>query len=115
MLQEAGASSVVGVDRDSETVEYARRRYGGEGVSFIQADACAPPAMPPFDLIVSFETIEHLDDPVRFLDVCRGLLVLSGVFIVSTPYRHRVRADGSPINPVHKQEWQTREFEALLH
>jgi SAM-dependent methyltransferase len=114
MLHQAGATSVLGMDCDAAALGYARSRYGVEEVSFIQGDGCAPPQLSPFDLIVSFETIEHLDEPARFLTVCHELLAPNGTFIVSTPYRHRMRADGTPLNPFHKQEWRTAEFEELL-
>ena len=92
----------------------ARSHYGGEGIEFLRADAHSLPVLPRFDLIVSFETIEHLDDPQHFLGVCRDLLLPGGVFLVSSPYRHRVGADQKPLNRFHKQEWRTEEFDALL-
>ena len=114
MLADAGAALVVAVDRDAAAVDYASQRYARPGALFLQGDVCAPPTAGPFDLIASFETIEHLDEPERFVATCAGLLVAEGVFLVSTPYRHRVRLDGTPVNPFHKQEWQTEEFAALL-
>lgn len=114
MLHQAGAAGVVGVDRDEEAVAFAQRRYGNDAVTFRAGDACAPPVRKPFDVIVSFETIEHLDDPVAFLTTCRELLAPGGLFLVSTPYRHRVRTDGKPVNPFHVREWRTEEFERLL-
>ena len=114
MLRDAGAREVIGVDGDAAAVAYARKRYDADGVRFVQGDACTPPVSGPFDAIVSFETIEHLDEPERFLQACRGLLAPEGRLFVSTPYRHRVRPDGGLLNPFHKQEWRTEEFAALL-
>jgi SAM-dependent methyltransferase len=114
-LLAGGARSVVGVDRDGPAIAYARQRYGGPAISFAEGDACDPPVSGPFEVIVSFETLEHLGDPVRFLETCRRLLVRSGgILLVSTPYRHRVKDDGSPRNPFHRQEWRTEEFRTLL-
>jgi O-antigen biosynthesis protein len=118
MLKRAGAAEVVGVDLDPESVQYARDRYETDGLSFLEGDACDPPDClnsHPFDLIVSFETIEHLDRPSQFLDVCGRLLAPSGMLLVSSPHRHRVTADGKPANPYHHQEWTTAEFEKLMH
>jgi SAM-dependent methyltransferase len=59
-----------------------------------------------FDIIVSFETLEHLDEPaqVRFLDGIRQRLKPGGIFILSTPnktaYRHRMPKP----NPFHRHE-----------
>lgn len=114
MLLEGGAREVVGLDCDAEAIALARRRYQAPNLTYLQADACNPPSLQPFDVIVSFETIEHLADPERFLEVCCHLLVPGGMLIVSTPYRHRMRADGRPANPYHVREWRTDEFADLL-
>src|SRR5688572_18974511 len=72
LLREAGGREVVGVDVDPEAIAYARSRYQGVGVTFLAGDAASPPVAGRFDLIVSFETIEHLRDPERFCRACRG-------------------------------------------
>jgi SAM-dependent methyltransferase len=113
-LLDAGADSVVGVDLDSDAIDYARERYATEGLTFEAGDACAPPDLGRFDAIVSFETIEHLTEPERFLDACVDMLDRDGVLIVSSPHRHRVDDQGKPANPFHVYEWTTAEFEALL-
>ncbi len=109
-----GAAEVVGVDLDGAAVEYARQRYATNGVSFHQGDAYDPPPLGPFDLIVSFETIEHLEFPERFLRACGWLLAPAGMMLVSTPYRYRMNADGTPLNPFHEREWRTDEFARFL-
>jgi len=114
ILRAAGATEIVGVDIDAQTVEYARSRYGAAGISFHLGDAYDPPRQGRFDLIISFETIEHLQFPERFLAACGRLLAPGGQFVVSTPYRYRMNADGSPLNPFHLREWQSDEFAALL-
>lgn len=114
MLRAAGAREVVGVDRDPSAVEYARARYGGPGVAFVQGDACAPPVAGPFDRVVALETIEHLENADAFLAGCRRLMAPGADLFVSTPYRHRTRSDGRPLNPFHHREWRTDEFRELL-
>lgn len=114
MLHEAGAREVLGIDLDPEAIEIARRHYETPGLTFMEGDALDLPALEPFDVIVSFETIEHLDRPSRFLDGCNDLLCPGGMLFVSTPHRHRVTADGKPANPFHHQEWTTSEFQKLL-
>jgi SAM-dependent methyltransferase len=112
LLKGAGAGEVVGVDLDPQAVEYARSRYGGPGVTFLEGDAASPPVSGPFDTIVSFETIEHLEDPAGFCRACNDRLQPGGIFIVSTPWR--TAADGKPKNPFHLQEWRPEEFRRLL-
>jgi 2-polyprenyl-3-methyl-5-hydroxy-6-metoxy-1,4-benzoquinol methylase len=85
MLRLAGATTVVGVDVSAETVRYAQQRYQIPGVEFICADAEQFEWSDQFDVIVSFETIEHLPNPIKFLENVRSLLVPDGDFVLSVP------------------------------
>ncbi len=110
-LARAGASSVVGVDLSSEACAHARHKYG---LDARPGDALAIP-LPDrsIDLLVSFETIEHVADPAAFLEECARVLVPEGTLIVSTPNRPVYSAEGAH-NPFHQVETDEREFEALL-
>src|SRR2546426_8872802 len=58
MLAAAGAGAAVGVELDPDVVAHAREKYGLE---FVQGDVCDLPFdESSFDLVVSFETIEHV-------------------------------------------------------
>ena len=79
------AASVVGVDLDPAATSYAKAHYADlENVNFIQGDALKLPFdTHSFEVICSFETIEHVPDAPQFLkEVCR-LLTPDGIFIVS--------------------------------
>ena len=55
------ARSVVGVDIDTASVDHANRSYGSERVSFREGDATKLPlADGSVDVVVSFETLEHI-------------------------------------------------------
>lgn len=41
---------------------------------------------PPYDVIVAWDTIEHVPDPVSFMRTVRGLLAEDGILAFSTPY-----------------------------
>ena len=60
-LAKAGARSVVGIDVSADVCDHARRKYGLDARA---GDAQAIP-LPDrsIDLVVSFETIEHVDQP----------------------------------------------------
>lgn len=85
MLGFAGARSVVGVDVCPQTVEYARKHYQTSNVEFICANAEQFEWQEKFDVVVSFETIEHLEKPDRFLDRIHHLLIPGGDFLLSVP------------------------------
>jgi 2-polyprenyl-3-methyl-5-hydroxy-6-metoxy-1,4-benzoquinol methylase len=114
-LRKCGANIVVGVDVSETAVREAIRSYGphyrvGSVIDFDDE---------PFDVIVSFETIEHVDDYRSALRNLRRLLAPGGVLILSTPNRPvnspelRDLAD-KPRNIYHVREFSTAEIVAAL-
>src|SRR5215216_5058132 len=62
------AAEVKGVDIDESTVFHAAANYHTSNLSFIQGDAADLPFGDKyFDVIISFETIEHLEKQVQAL------------------------------------------------
>jgi SAM-dependent methyltransferase len=105
----AAARSAVGVDLDAATVEYARGRYGS--AEFVVGDAAALPFEDgAFDLVVSFETIEHVPEPERVLAELRRVLAPDGWLVVSTPNKHEYLVE----NEFHEREFTHEEFVELL-
>ena len=109
-LREAGASSVVGVDRSAEACDHARAKYG---VDARPGDAQRIP-LPDnaVKVVVSFETIEHVADPVAFLDECRRVLRPGGTLIISTP--NATVYSALVANPFHCSELDEDEFGRML-
>jgi O-antigen biosynthesis protein len=107
------ARRVVGVDLSEDAIAYARRRYAAPNVEFRVADLLAPD-LPgaSFDVVCSFETIEHLSDQETFLGHVARVLRPEGTLFVSTP-QARV-TNRSPENPFHAVELSRADFEALL-
>ncbi|MFN2468600.1 MAG: class I SAM-dependent methyltransferase [Gaiellaceae bacterium] len=107
------ARRVVGVDVSEDAVAYARAHYDRSNVEFRQADLLEP-GLPEaaFDVVCSFETIEHLPDPERFLGHVAQTLRPAGVLVVSTPQARRTTR--TPENPFHHVEYARTDFEALL-
>lgn len=111
------AASVVGVDLAADAVEHARGRYGSEPrLRFECADVTALDHLPDhsFDLIVSFETLEHVEAQERMLDGFRRLLTPRGLLLISTPDRLNYSERSGFHNEFHLRELYRDEFEAML-
>jgi SAM-dependent methyltransferase len=116
LLAAAGAQ-VLGVDVDAAAIAHAAARYGDVGgLRFDVADATALDALPDgaFDLVVSFETLEHVAAQARLLDGFARLLAPGGVLLVSTPDKAEYTDRSGEANPHHVRELYRDEFEALL-
>lgn len=110
-LAKAKAASVVGVDIAHDVCEHARDKYG---LDIRRGDAQAIPLPDQsIDLVVSFETIEHVAAPAVFLNECARVLVPTGKLIVSTPNRPVYSSQGCQ-NPFHQFEFDADEFVELL-
>jgi len=111
-LLKAGAASVIGVDISEDVCMHARDRYG---IDARQGSAeNIPLADGSVETVVSFETIEHVPDPARFLDECARVLVSGGQLIVSTPNRDVYSRPGRPQNPYHCSEMTQSQFVSAL-
>ena len=109
------AASVTGVDLDGETIERARSRYSSKNIDFIVGDATDVPLDDQlFDVVVSFETIEHVKDPVAVVREIRRLLKPGGLLIISSPNRPVYNALRTSRNEFHLNEMDLDEFSSLL-
>ena len=80
------AAAVTGLDIDADAVAHARNTYFDGNLRFVRGDATALPlGDDSIDLVVSFETIEQLDEPERMLDEVRRVLAPGGVLVISSP------------------------------
>ena len=94
-----GAKKVVGVDYSLLSIEYSKKQYESDNLTFLQANAVSLPFKNEyFDVIVSFETIEHIEEYKKFLSECKRCLKKGGLLIISTPNRQL-----SPI--IRPKEW----------
>ena len=110
-----GAATVVAVDVDSDAIEFASKFYSHPSIHYIQSDAHSVPELndQSFDIIVSFETIEHLQHPRLFLVELRRLLKSDGKAFVSCPNDYRVFPD-SWISHFHLHKFKFPEFRDLF-
>jgi len=110
LLKSGGAKRIVGVDISEEAIRYAGEHYKADGLEFVQGDATSLNlGEEQFDVVVSFETIEHIGLCDRYLDELFRVLTPSGTAIISTP-----NSRFSQYNPYHINEFSPREFHSLL-
>ena len=115
MLAKAGSRKTIGVDLSEKTIGEAKKKYSIENLDFMVGDAqMALFPQDRFDLIVSFETIEHVKLPGEFLLALTKILKPDGTFICSTPVRTGGSLSDKPSNPFHLREWNLSEFKSLL-
>lgn len=68
-----------------------------------------------FDMVVSFETIEHIPDYMSFLSEIHRVLKPGGLLVMSTPNALVTNPDGgTPKNPYHVYEFTPEELKAHL-
>lgn len=111
-----GAAHVTGVDVSADAVGSAARRFASGNVAFLQGDAeeiASLLAGQSFDLIVSFETIEHLREPRAFLQGLRSLLAPGGSVVISCPNDWWYYPSESERNPFHIYKYRFSEFKIL--
>ncbi|MBK8066900.1 MAG: class I SAM-dependent methyltransferase [Rhodanobacteraceae bacterium] len=116
LLAQAGAE-VLGIDIDEASVAHARSRYTAvPSLRFEQADVTALDhlADADFDLIVSFETLEHVQAQERMLAGFRRLLKPDGILLISSPDKRTYSDERGYHNEFHVRELYRDQFEALL-
>lgn len=112
----AVARRVVGVDVNADAIEAARTRPGADAASFRVIDGVALPFPDgSFDLVASFQVVEHIDDPGPYLAEIARVLRPDGVALLTTP-NAAIRLDPGmpPWNRFHVREYRAAELSAVL-
>lgn len=109
------AHTVVGVDISDDAIRHALSNYDKPNLNFLQGSATNL-AFPndSFDVVVSFETIEHLMAQEEMLAEIRRVLRADGVLIISSPNRPIYSEESSEHNEFHVKELDFQEFDELL-
>lgn len=108
VLAEAGHKAM-GMDIDPEAIEYARKHWAHPDAEFSVQDASAMPTDEHYDVAISFETVEHVEDPLpllKSLRQCADRLLTSVPNEDVFPYRDGIL--------YHHRHYTKDEFAALL-
>jgi GT2 family glycosyltransferase len=106
------ALTATGVELAADAFKHAKAKYTKP--KFVQGDVCSYDYSDA-ELVLSFETIEHLDDPIAFL---KAVSACKGEIVISTPNRNTHSPGNSledkPLNPFHTIEWTPSEFAKVI-
>ncbi len=109
------AQSVCGVDISTDAIRHAKANYSTDTVTFSEGDATSIPlGDQSVDVVVSFETIEHIHGQEQFLDEIKRVLKQDGILIMSSPDRDIYSAPGELPNPHHVAELNREELLKLI-
>lgn len=107
------ASEIVAVDIDGPTIDYAIKNYYHPKVKYVIGDATddkLPSSLGQFDLIISFETLEHIDNETAYLRNIYQLLKPGATLIISTPFgagRGKPTKEQFHVHQLTEDEFQT--------
>ena len=109
------AKAVTGVDVSHAAIEHAQQQYVADNLEFQAADCLDLPfGDDQFDCIVSFETLEHLDDHEGLMKEFRRVLKPQGFLLVSSPDKKIYTDRQKNQNEFHVRELYRDELERLL-
>ncbi|MEM4325817.1 MAG: class I SAM-dependent methyltransferase [Candidatus Pacearchaeota archaeon] len=117
LLKKGRAKKVYGGDISPEAINYAKKKYRNKKLFFKVMDATKMPFKNNFfDVIISFETIEHISEYTEFLCECKRVLKKNGRIIISTPNKIvSSPLTKNPCNPFHVKEFYLQEFKEILN
>lgn len=109
------AARVVGVDLSHEAVAHAQAQYRSDNLQFRVGSASSLPLeSSSFDVVVSFETLEHLSEHDEMLTEIARVLKPDGLLILSTPDKKYYTDQRNHQNPFHVKELYREEFRSLV-
>lgn len=109
------AKQVIGVDISQEAVDYANAHYANNNLTFQKGDCYQIPVSDKsIDLLVSFETIEHIEFHETFFSEIKRVLRPDGILVISSPNKRLYTDVPNRINPYHVKELYNEEIISLV-
>ncbi len=114
------ADKIIGADINASLLEFAKKNHD-KNTSFVLADIDNDDLKSNFnneifDLIVCFETLEHINNPQKLLKDLKNMLHSNGRILLSIPNSdcEPVCENGNPINEHHKHVFYPQVIDELL-
>lgn len=111
------AESVIGIDISKEAVENAKKKYDKSNLEYINASVeKLPLENESVDVVVSFETIEHVNKDIQnsFINEIKRVLKKDGILIMSSPDKKNYSDIPNFNNEYHVCEMYRDEFKEFL-
>lgn len=113
-------SEIVGIDISQAAISYANSNYNASNLFF---QCIAPVQEKPlpfldaeFDMVISFQVIEHIRDTQSYLGEIRRVLKPNGIVIIVTPDRStRLFGFQKPWNKWHVKEYSKTSLKVLIN
>ncbi|HEY2986494.1 MAG TPA: class I SAM-dependent methyltransferase [Candidatus Binatia bacterium] len=116
MLLAGVAAVVTGIDINCIAIRHATSRYGKRAnLRFVQGSCVSLPlADESIDIVISFETIEHIAEQNAMLAEFRRVLVPEGILAVSSPNKPVYSGETGYVNEYHVRELTREELKSML-
>lgn len=109
------SKEITALDIDKRTIQEARKKYNIKNLDFVVGSALSLQWSSKFNVVVSFQVIEHLGDVELYLSQVKKVLKKEGIFILSTPNRLlRLKSGEKPWNKFHVQEFDKEDLKDIL-
>ncbi len=109
------AFQVIGLDIDKKTILHAIKKYNHSNLSFVRGNVLELPFPDgEFDAVISFETIEHLENQDQMLVELKRVMKKDGLLLISTPNKSVHSDQQAHDNKFHIKELDKKEFSILV-
>jgi 2-polyprenyl-3-methyl-5-hydroxy-6-metoxy-1,4-benzoquinol methylase len=104
------------IDIDQETILSCAEQYKSDNIKFdVYNGTNIDLPDKSFDVIISFQVIEHVTQEQIFLKNIQRLLKPEGLFFITTPNReYRLATNQKPWNPFHLREYDKESLSSLI-
>ncbi len=107
------AERVVAMDISEDAISWAGKHFGRDNLRFLAANAAQEwPVYESFDLVTTFETMEHVENPDDFLGQIYEHLSPGGTLILSVPNGPRDKEKTN--NPYHLHHFTEDDLKRLF-
>lgn len=107
---------IVGLEISDHALDWAKNHHKKLNIEFKKANLNKAVDLPSdyFDAIISFETLEHVENQENMLLEFKRILKPGGVLIISSPDREIITEKGGTDNKFHINELSKKELVAIL-